>query len=71
MSVTLVPQKKMDLIPYIERKAGVKFERIGAPQPGDMAQMAATRAVEAVKGVDESVIPWFKEAAAKLLKVNL
>ncbi len=40
MSVTLVDRKKEGLIPYIQKKAGVNFERIGAPQPAQMAQIA-------------------------------
>ncbi len=42
MSVTLVDRKKEGLIPYIQKKAGVNFERIGAPQPAQMAQIAGT-----------------------------
>ena len=40
VSVTLVDRKKEGLIPYIQKKAGVNFERIGAPQPAQMAQIA-------------------------------
>lgn len=47
--VVMVDRKKEGLIPFIERKAGLKFERIGAPQPQDMAKVAAERAVTAVK----------------------
>ncbi len=42
VSVTLVDRKKEGLIPYIQKKAGVNFERIGAPQPAQMAQIAGT-----------------------------
>ena len=45
----MVDRKKEGLIPFIERKAGLKFERIGAPQPQDMARVAADRAVTAVR----------------------
>ena len=38
--VTLVGRNKEGLIPFIEKKAGVKFERTGAPQPADMARVA-------------------------------
>jgi len=38
--VTLVGRNKEGLIPFIEKKAGVKFERTGAPQPADMAKVA-------------------------------
>ncbi len=34
VSITLVGAKKEGLVPYIEKKAGVSFERIGAPQVG-------------------------------------
>lgn len=40
MCVTLVGRNKEGLIPFIEKKAGVKFERTGAPQPADMAKVA-------------------------------
>ena len=36
----MVDKKKEGLIPFIERKAGFKFERVGAPQPADMARIA-------------------------------
>jgi len=49
ISVVLVDRKKESLIPFIERKAGLKFERIGAPQPQDVARIAANRAVEAIR----------------------
>ncbi len=47
--MVLVDRKKESLIPFIERKAGLKFERIGAPQPQDVARIAANRAVEAIR----------------------
>jgi hypothetical protein len=39
-SVTLVDRKKEGLIPFIQKRAGVSFERIGAPQPSEMARIA-------------------------------
>lgn len=51
-----------------QAKAGLKFERVGAPQPGDMAQVAGERALEAVAAVDASVLPFFRAAAARLLE---
>ena len=35
----------------LQTKAGLKFERVGAPQPSDMASVAAERAVSAVQEV--------------------
>lgn len=67
ISITLVDRKKEGLIPYIQNKAGVTFERIGAPQPADMAAMAAERAVDAVRAVDISAVEFFRDAAKSLL----
>jgi hypothetical protein len=33
--------------------------RVGAPQPADMAKIAAGRVLEALKDVDKSVVPLF------------
>ena len=71
ISLTLVDRKKEGLIPYIQTKAGLKFERIGAPQPSDMATVAGDRAVEAVQAVDASVLPFFRAAAKRLLEVRV
>lgn len=57
-------------MPYIEKKAGFTFERIGPPQPKDMAAIAAGIAAEKIAEVQDSVVPWFKEAARKLLEVE-
>lgn len=67
ISITLVDRKKEGLVPYIQNKAGVVFERIGAPQAADMARVAAERAVDAIKTVDATAIEFFKETAKKLL----
>ena len=55
-------------IPQIERVAGMKFERIGAPQPQDMAKIAASRTIEVIRAVDDTVVPYFEEAAKALLE---
>lgn len=65
--MTLVDRKKEGLVPLIERRAGLKFERVGAPQPKDMAQASASRAAAQMKGVDSSVTSWFLPAAQKVL----
>ena len=38
--MVLVDKKKEGLIPLIERKAGLKMQRIGTPQPSDLARVA-------------------------------
>lgn len=67
VSVTLVDRKKEGLVPLIERRAGLKFERVGAPQPKDMAQASASRAAAQMAAVDSSVASWFLPAAQKVL----
>lgn len=57
VSVVLVDRKKEGLIGRIEQRAGMKFERIGAPQPADMARVAGDRAVQAIK-VPCSICPY-------------
>ena len=50
VSVTLVDRKKEGLIPFIQRRAGVAFERIGAPQPAEMARIAGANSLEQLRG---------------------
>lgn len=45
------------------RVIGFKFERIGPPQPAEMASIAAERVIETLRDVDKGVVPWFKDAA--------
>ncbi len=49
--MTLVGRNKEGLIPFIEKKAGVKFERTGAPQPADMAKVAGEPTLNAATTV--------------------
>ncbi|KAK2077547.1 hypothetical protein QBZ16_004392 [Prototheca wickerhamii] len=65
--ITLVSRNNEYMAPIIERKAGMKFARIGAPQPADMAAVAAERAAETIAEVDEQVIDAFLPAARGLL----
>jgi len=68
VSVLLVTRSKEYMVQLIERRAGLKFERIGAPQPEDMSRIAAERCVEAIEEVNKDLIPMFKSSAEKLLK---
>lgn len=55
----------------IERTAGIKFERIGAPQPHDMYHVAAEKAVEKILDVatlHPQLFAEFQEAAKQLLQ---
>lgn len=55
-------------LPRIALWTGFKFERVGAPQPAEMAGIAADRALEMLREVDRGVVSWFKPTAAAWLK---
>ncbi|KAK2421229.1 DEAD-box ATP-dependent RNA helicase 3, chloroplastic [Trifolium repens] len=55
-------------IAKIEREAGIKFERVSAPQPDEIAKAMGGDAAEMITDVSDSVIPAFKSAAEELLK---
>jgi ATP-dependent RNA helicase DDX21 len=59
-SIMLVTRRMEYMPPIIESRGRMKFERIGAPQPNDMAQIAAQRAVEMLEDVDKTVVPFFE-----------
>jgi len=55
----------------IEKVAGIKFERVGAPQPHDMYRVAAEKAVEKMLDVSTlhpQLLAEFKETAQQLLQ---
>lgn len=55
----------------IERVAGIKFERVGAPQPHDMYRVAAEKAVEKMLDVSTlhpQLLAEFKEMAQQVLQ---
>ena len=54
---------RSSLITHVVLPAGFKFERVGPPQPAEMATIAADRVIETLRDVDKSVVPWFKAAA--------
>ena len=66
-SITFCTPRNVGAVPFIENKAGFKFERIGAPQQRDMAAAAATAAVEAVSKVTPAAAELFAPAAADML----
>ena len=66
--ITLCSRSKEDRVPWIEKKAGFSFERIGPPQPKEMATVAAARAVDAIVEVSDAAVPGFSAAAAELLQ---
>ena len=68
--ITMCSRSKEDRVPWIEHKAGFQFERIGPPQPKEMAVVAAGRAAESIMQVPDEVVPWFAKAARDLLDAH-
>ncbi|GMJ14925.1 PLANT RNA HELICASE75 [Hibiscus trionum] len=54
----------------IERESGVKFERLAAPQPLDIAKSASVDAAKLITQVSDNVIPAFKDVAQELLETS-
>lgn len=52
----------------VERRAGIKFERIGAPQPAELAASSAKDAVRFLDGVPDEVLPYFVAAAKEIIE---
>ncbi|CAD7703689.1 unnamed protein product [Ostreobium quekettii] len=69
ISISLVDRKREGLVGLIESKAGVKFERIGAPQAQDMAKMSGDKLVAKMTGIDAKSVEMFKSAAEAATKV--
>lgn len=68
VSVMLYDRKKQYMISQIERQAGVKFERVSAPQPGEVAKATGSTAAESIMSVSDSVLPIFRQSAEELVK---
>ncbi|KAL4575912.1 hypothetical protein LXL04_011999 [Taraxacum kok-saghyz] len=69
VAITLYEPRRSN-ISKLEREAGVKFEKISAPQPADIAKAAGGDAAEAIIQVADSVIPVFQSAAEELLNTS-
>jgi len=51
----------------IENRSGVRFKRIGAPQPADIMKAAARDARQMLQTVSPSAVPYFREVAQELI----
>ncbi|XP_019635969.1 PREDICTED: nucleolar RNA helicase 2-like [Branchiostoma belcheri] len=60
------PNREQDLR-YVERRAGIKFRQINAPQPDDIVKAAANDSARAIEEVPDKMLTHFQEAAEKLI----
>ena len=66
--VTFYAKKHMALINRIEHVAGIKFTKIGAPQPEDIIRASSKFIVEGLKKVSDDALPLFEDTAELLRK---
>ena len=55
------------LVKFVERKAGIRFQQIGAPQPADILATAAKDAARSLDDVSPEVCVHFRDAAEQLV----
>jgi len=55
------------LIRNIEKNAGIKFQRMGTPQPEDVVRSASLKAAEKLANVNGEILPYFIDAAKKVI----
>ncbi|XP_006820781.1 nucleolar RNA helicase 2-like isoform X2 [Saccoglossus kowalevskii] len=68
VSVCFYKPNEEHVLKLIERRAGIKFRRVGAPQPEDIIKTSADDALKSLDAVPESAIKLFHEAAEKLIE---
>ena len=47
----------------IEQKAGITFDKIGVPQPGDIIKATVRDSIKKLSEVHDDVLPTFEDAA--------
>ena len=65
--ITFYTLKQKGLIQHIEYKAGIKFEKIGVPQPEEIIKATSRDTIALLKEVNEKVVPLFEDAADTLI----
>lgn len=66
--VTFYTRREENTVMLLEKKVGVKFTRIGTPQPEQLIKASAENAFYDIEKVSEEMIPYFKEIAEKLVE---
>ena len=66
-SVVFYKPNQESLLKLVERKAGIKFNKIGPPQPADIIAASARDAVQSIRAIPAAVVSQFQSAAESLL----
>mmetsp|Transcript_40196 Transcript_40196/g.38682 ORF Transcript_40196/g.38682 Transcript_40196/m.38682 type:complete len:138 (+) Transcript_40196:748-1161(+) len=64
--ITFYTKKHQMMIQNIESRAGIKFQKIGIPQPEDVIKASSRDIIKTLAGVNNEVIYLFNEAADQL-----
>ena len=65
--ITFYTKKHQPQIQQIEFKAGIKFQKIGVPQPEDVIRASSRDIIKNLDQVNEQVLPLFEDAAEQLI----
>jgi len=65
--VTFYTKRQQELMDKIEVKAGIKFHKIGAPQPSDIMRATARDVAFSLDNVSNDVVGYFNENAREIL----
>ena len=66
--ITFYSKKHMPLIQNIEQRAGIKFQKIGVPQPEDVLKASSRDIIKNLDEVNQDITYLFQEAAETLIK---
>lgn len=58
------------LLANIERRTGMKFRRIGAPQPADIMRAVGRDAKKSIEKVPDTVLPYFEAIADEMIAAH-
>jgi len=66
--ITFYSKKHQPMISQIEFKAGIKFTKIGIPQPEDVIKASARDIIKQLTDVNDECLPMFEDPADILIK---
>jgi len=66
-TITFFTKGQMSVMKQIERAVGIEFKRIGTPQPEDIIEAAAQKAINQMKQVHPDMLPYFTDLAKRFI----
>lgn len=68
--ITFYAKKQQMLLNNIETRAGIKFQKIGIPQPEDVIKASSRDIIKNLNEVNEAVVPLFNQTAEALIAIH-